>query len=146
MYLGAKMTSEEASSKDGSSKPCGRPEIGKIYDLIRKKDYQAFYYPSRWTVARTFGTGHALPVIYVPGWRSWHFFPHTCQSVIVVVFFIESNGFSDGIFSIFVVFLFSLILTCLVNEPRFVLYHSNLSVYLACQAENSAFFFTTKIS
>ena len=38
----------------------------------------------------------ARTVIYVPGWHCG-IFPHTCQSVIIVVF-IESYGISDGIF------------------------------------------------
>ena len=52
-----------------------------------------------------FCSRHALSVIYVPGWHSWHSFPHACQSVIIVVF-IESNGISDGIFQFSVYFHF----------------------------------------
>ena len=54
-------------------------------------------------MARIFAPGHALSVMFVPGWHSWNFCSYTRQSVIIVVF-IESRGISNGTFSIFILF------------------------------------------
>ena len=79
--------------------------IKKLYSSVGLQSLisRPYFIPIPVDPGTHFAPGHAMSVMFVPGWQSWNFFPYTCQSVLIG-FFLESRDIYNGIFSIFILF------------------------------------------